>query len=83
MTIVMVTHDPDVARRCKRIVHIRDGKIYKDERVYPAFGAARAESDRRAGTSNEAGRQGGGAIMNADYPLAYGEQHGKRADRRR
>ena len=32
MTIVMVTHDADVAAQCKRIVHIRDGKIYKDER---------------------------------------------------
>ncbi|MGE5532174.1 MAG: ABC transporter ATP-binding protein [Bacteroidota bacterium] len=31
MTIVMVTHDPDVAGQCKRIVHIRDGKIYRDE----------------------------------------------------
>ncbi len=49
LTIVMVTHDPDIAAACKRIVHIKDGKIFKDERVYPAFGAARAESDRRAG----------------------------------
>jgi len=33
MTIVMVTHDPDVGRHCKRIVHIRDGRITNDERV--------------------------------------------------
>jgi putative ABC transport system ATP-binding protein len=33
MTIVMVTHDPDIAAQCKRIVHILDGKIYKDEIV--------------------------------------------------
>jgi putative ABC transport system ATP-binding protein len=33
LTVVMVTHDPDVASQCKRIVHIRDGKIYKDEAV--------------------------------------------------
>jgi putative ABC transport system ATP-binding protein len=33
MTIVMVTHDPDIAMQCKRIVHIRDGKVHKDERL--------------------------------------------------
>jgi putative ABC transport system ATP-binding protein len=26
-TIVMVTHDPDLARRAHRRVHIRDGRI--------------------------------------------------------
>jgi putative ABC transport system ATP-binding protein len=29
-TIVMVTHDPDIAHYTKRIVHIRDGKIESD-----------------------------------------------------
>jgi putative ABC transport system ATP-binding protein len=33
LTIVMVTHDPDVANQSRRIVHIRDGKIQADERV--------------------------------------------------
>jgi putative ABC transport system ATP-binding protein len=33
LTIVMVTHDPDVANQSKRIVHIRDGKIRADERL--------------------------------------------------
>jgi putative ABC transport system ATP-binding protein len=33
MTVVMVTHDPDVAMHCKRIVHIRDGKVYRDHLV--------------------------------------------------
>lgn len=33
LTIVMVTHDPDVASQCKRIVHIRDGRITADERL--------------------------------------------------
>ena len=47
MTIVMVTHDADVAAQTKRIVHIRDGKIYKDELVggqdgYPVDLPARA-----------------------------------------
>ncbi len=40
LTIVMVTHDPDVARQCKRIVHIRDGKISQDERLDEPAGYA-------------------------------------------
>ena len=31
MTIVMVTHDPDIAAQCQRIVHIKDGVIASDE----------------------------------------------------
>jgi putative ABC transport system ATP-binding protein len=27
-TIVMITHEPDIAAHAKRIIHIRDGKIY-------------------------------------------------------
>jgi len=30
-TIVMVTHEPDIAERTKRIIHMVDGKILKDE----------------------------------------------------
>ncbi len=30
VTLVMVTHDPDVARQARRIVQIRDGKILAD-----------------------------------------------------
>jgi len=32
-TVVVVTHEPDVASYCKRIVRMRDGKISQDERV--------------------------------------------------
>lgn len=31
-TIVMITHEPDIARHAKRIIHVRDGKIIKDEK---------------------------------------------------
>jgi len=32
-TVVMVTHEPDVADHCKRIVRMRDGVVHHDERV--------------------------------------------------
>jgi putative ABC transport system ATP-binding protein len=32
-TIVLITHEPDIARYAKRVVHVRDGVIQKDERV--------------------------------------------------
>ncbi|OHB80006.1 MAG: ABC transporter [Planctomycetes bacterium RBG_16_64_10] len=31
-TIIMVTHEEDIARRTKRIIRLRDGKIQSDER---------------------------------------------------
>jgi putative ABC transport system ATP-binding protein len=32
-TIVLITHEPDIARHAKRIVHVKDGKIQQDERI--------------------------------------------------
>ena len=29
-TIVMITHEPDIAQHAKRIIHVRDGKIIED-----------------------------------------------------
>ncbi|MEI7729102.1 MAG: ABC transporter permease [Verrucomicrobiota bacterium] len=34
-TIIMVTHEEDIARRARRIVRLRDGTIQTDERVRP------------------------------------------------
>jgi putative ABC transport system ATP-binding protein len=34
-TIVMITHEPDIAEHAKRIIHIRDGKILKDGPTSP------------------------------------------------
>src|SRR3954470_4316899 len=31
-TIILVTHDPSVAHRCSRVIHLHDGKVSKDER---------------------------------------------------
>ncbi len=32
-TIVLVTHEPDIASHANRVIHIRDGKVEKDEAV--------------------------------------------------
>jgi putative ABC transport system ATP-binding protein len=32
-TVVMVTHEPDIGRHCKRLVSIRDGSVMEDEPV--------------------------------------------------
>jgi putative ABC transport system ATP-binding protein len=33
ITLVMITHDPGIARYCQRIVHIQDGLIESEEKV--------------------------------------------------
>jgi putative ABC transport system ATP-binding protein len=33
ITVVLVTHDPDLAAHARRIIHIRDGRIISDEPV--------------------------------------------------
>ena len=40
ITIVMVTHEPDVAQYCKRIVEVRDGRIKRDHPVTDRHNAA-------------------------------------------
>lgn len=31
-TVVMITHEPDIASHAKRIIHIKDGEVIKDEK---------------------------------------------------
>jgi putative ABC transport system ATP-binding protein len=33
ITLVMITHDPNVARYCQRIIHIQDGQIVNEEKL--------------------------------------------------
>jgi len=44
MTIVFVTHDPETADYCDRIVHVRDGRVERDERRNVEQGMQNAES---------------------------------------
>jgi putative ABC transport system ATP-binding protein len=32
-TIVLVTHEHDIAEHAHRVIHILDGKVHKDERI--------------------------------------------------
>ena len=45
-TVVMVTHEPDVAAHCKRIVRMRDGVVAHDD---PVLAPRRAEDEIAAG----------------------------------
>jgi putative ABC transport system ATP-binding protein len=48
ITIIMVTHELDVARYTKRMVILRDGKIVTDEAVKPRFMAETELQNLRA-----------------------------------
>jgi putative ABC transport system ATP-binding protein len=45
ITIVLVTHEPDVAQYAKRIVEVRDGHILRD---HPVVGRRNAAEDAAA-----------------------------------
>ncbi len=38
ITVILVTHEPDVAAKAQRIVRLLDGKIVEDKKVEPAAG---------------------------------------------
>ena len=64
LTIVMVTHDPDLAHECQRIVHILDGQMTADERL--AQGSSGnghlAGGGGEAAIAQDAGTEAGGWI---------------------
>ncbi len=46
ITVVLVTHDPEVAARARRVIHITDGLIDKEDAAIPATGAPQQAADR-------------------------------------
>ena len=64
-TIVLITHDPEVAAWADRTVHIRDGKLFSDEeeRAYLAGLAAREAGGKRDGEKD--GGVGGSSLSPA------------------
>ena len=67
-TIILITHDPEVAAWADRTVHIRDGRLFSDEEER----AYLADLARREGASGEkdAGEKGGPAAGPSSAPPA-------------
>jgi putative ABC transport system ATP-binding protein len=42
-TIILVTHEPDIAAHANRVIRVRDGKIERDEATPRASGSARSD----------------------------------------
>ncbi len=45
-TVVLITHEPDIARHAKRVVNMRDGRIQHDERIEQHRVAGVSRGDR-------------------------------------
>jgi putative ABC transport system ATP-binding protein len=62
-TVVLITHDPDIARYARRIVRLKDGRIVQDERIeqtrtppeHPRFVALEASAPAGAGSAPGSG----------------------------
>ena len=64
MTLVIVTHDPDVAAKCRRIIHMEDGHIVKDVPItaknalrHPRTGEYQRTGERDAGAARISRKQ--------------------------
>lgn len=45
ITVVFVTHDPETADYCQRVIHVRDGKVERDERQQERIANSTAPAD--------------------------------------
>jgi putative ABC transport system ATP-binding protein len=61
-TIIMVTHEPDIGRHCKRLVSIKDGQVVEDDVVHDRLIAAdelvRLTEEREREMERRANRNG-------------------------
>jgi len=56
-TIVMVTHEPDIGKHCRRLVTIKDGRVIEDEQVTERLMAADVLAEMRAEREREQQRK--------------------------
>lgn len=72
MTVVLVTHDPEIARHTERIIHLYDGQITHNETVEEPLVATRATS---GGSRSEDGDSvpGSGSVAGSDSAGLKGE----------
>jgi putative ABC transport system ATP-binding protein len=54
ITIVFVTHNPETSDYCKRVIHIRDGAVAKDERIVPSAGIYAVKQESGGESANYA-----------------------------
>jgi len=64
MTFLVVTHDPDVAAKCRRIIHMEDGKIVKDVPItdpdalkHPTVGSYSCRDEKDTGAARISAEQ--------------------------
>ena len=58
ITVIMVTHDPDIAAHARRIIHIKDGNIVADER----------KDGKKESRADGAGMSEAGTLTNIQTP---------------
>jgi putative ABC transport system ATP-binding protein len=39
ITVVLVTHEPDIGRHTRRVIHVRDGRVHRDETIHEQLDA--------------------------------------------
>jgi macrolide transport system ATP-binding/permease protein len=84
ITVIMVTHDPDIAAHAKRIIHIKDGIIVSDERngtessphpnPLPSATTTLADARQRLSGGRERAPVGPGEAAQLEHPtFSFGE----------
>ena len=61
-TVVIITHEQDIASFARRVVRLRDGQIYEDSRIVPVHSETRMEQrEAPADAAPASGNLGGGS----------------------
>jgi len=52
-TLIIVTHDEDLAQKCQRVIHIKDGKIESDSAVKKSAARTRSKKVEKPAAKNK------------------------------